>query len=74
MIAPLIKTKLSSCKTLKVQAIFRKEKSKLMFRKEIKFKKFKDLLIQWKSNSKVKFLKKSSVGFKYENKAFKNKN
>ena len=39
MIAPLIKPKISSCKTLKVQAILMKERiQKLMFRKEIKFK------------------------------------
>ena len=67
-------TKLSSCKTLKVQAIFRKEKIQINVQKRNKIQKFKNLLIQWKSNSKVKFFKKEFSRFKYENKAFKNKN
>ena len=41
-----------------------------MFRKENKIQDSKNLLIQWNLNLKLS-LKKSSVGFKYENKAFR---
>ena len=54
--------------------LYERKNPKINVQKRNKIQKFKNLLIQWKSNSKVKFLKKSSVGFKYENKAFKNKN
>ena len=51
MIAPLIKTKLSSCKTLKVQAIFRKEKIQINVQKRNKIQKIQRFI----NSMKIKF-------------------